>query len=783
VSGLSGLLAPSPACFKNSGHINPLPPDTSAVSSPSALTNVGLQVHLNISLASPDPAEYSAILDCAPYDIGGEPPGQSCRAAIRLIELGGNQYARLQSDKIFDIPSFSIDRRADQGYKEVFVRQQPILLLPDIVFMSLETTTTCISADLVTAWPHNQWNPAKRTVRPGGSQREGIVAGFRFSAYYSSEFIYIDVFVGLSKALEGVASWNPWCELHASTVEQPLATVMSLVEARIANLSTKRTELHFGRGSFPEIVFRVSRDFQQGKGQISLTAEQIHEVAASIPRRVRHDPTPGELTRLAAPLTIWESAGVELTNLYSSKYEIRVGGSGGPWSSRQALERIRWIVSTSLTDVSLLRPDQSTPDAFESYFSKLLVKACIRNDPAAVKDLLCSPLSSALIHAWTSDVRATIPGLDPLNLLRGFRPIHWATLFNHMRTVEVLLEHGADIFQEAWTGNTAIHVAIVMGHFEILEQMFAAKFSSNLSSPSASYRICDTIPNFAASFIRSERVAYILDLLAAMMDSEGIESWFGKPNALGETILHRAAATDNIYAARWALQWNPKTLNCRDRWERTPLFHAAAAGSLDVCRLLIDSGASIEAGDDLSRTPLHAACRGGHHQLVHLLFSAKQPLTASVSDDVSFNAWHFAALSGRPEICQMLRPLLSVSELASIRSPGTFTKQDDVVTPLHIASSNGALDCVKVLCDVGFHRKIRSRYTLVSEVSDIAELYVKVEDAETARTAEEWALAKAYFPVVGYLRLQAASCGETPGPLKRRDTGTSIFDEFVDAEG
>jgi hypothetical protein len=157
VSGLSGLLAPSPACFKDSGHVVPLPPDTSTVSAPSGITNVGLQVHLNFRAASSAQTDSIAIIDCAPYNTKSEDGQQSCRAAILLTALGGNQYARLRSDRIFNIPAFHIDRRADQGYKEVFIGQRPNLLLPDIVFSRLELVKNCLGADLVAGWPHSHW--------------------------------------------------------------------------------------------------------------------------------------------------------------------------------------------------------------------------------------------------------------------------------------------------------------------------------------------------------------------------------------------------------------------------------------------------------------------------------------------------------------------------------------------------------------------------------------------------------------------------------------------------
>ena len=54
-------------------------------------------------------------------------------------------------------------------------------------------------------------------------------------------------------------------------------------------------------------------------------------------------------------------------------------------------------------------------------------------------------------------------------------------------------------------------------------------------------------------------------------------------------------------------------------YEETCLHAAAASGHLDICRLLIDKGAQVEAKDGTGCAPLHFAAIQGHVEIVRLL--------------------------------------------------------------------------------------------------------------------------------------------------------------------
>lgn len=52
--------------------------------------------------------------------------------------------------------------------------------------------------------------------------------------------------------------------------------------------------------------------------------------------------------------------------------------------------------------------------------------------------------------------------------------------------------------------------------------------------------------------------------------------------------------------------------------KQTPLHLAAAAGQLEVCRLLLELGASIDATDDLGQKPIHVAALNNYSDVVQL---------------------------------------------------------------------------------------------------------------------------------------------------------------------
>ena len=92
--------------------------------------------------------------------------------------------------------------------------------------------------------------------------------------------------------------------------------------------------------------------------------------------------------------------------------------------------------------------------------------------------------------------------------------------------------------------------------------------------------------------------------------------------------------------------------NIKDENGAGALFQAASRGHLEVCRLLLDAGADLEAVDDAGLRPLHSAAEAGHVQLVRLLLDAGAELEAE--DEGGDRPLHEAVFNNHVEVVGLL---------------------------------------------------------------------------------------------------------------------------------
>ncbi|KAJ5369399.1 hypothetical protein N7509_014011 [Penicillium cosmopolitanum] len=119
----------------------------------------------------------------------------------------------------------------------------------------------------------------------------------------------------------------------------------------------------------------------------------------------------------------------------------------------------------------------------------------------------------------------------------------------------------------------------------------------------------------------------------------------------------------------------------------TPLALASEQGNLNIVKILVNSGASIDEWNYSGVYPLHHASENGHTSIVQLLLELGA--TQKHSYDLG-TPLHLAASNGHADVVQQL--LTYGAEIAPLRRG---------VTALWLAVANGHLNCVRILLGAG----------------------------------------------------------------------------------
>lgn len=102
-----------------------------------------------------------------------------------------------------------------------------------------------------------------------------------------------------------------------------------------------------------------------------------------------------------------------------------------------------------------------------------------------------------------------------------------------------------------------------------------------------------------------------------------------KPQAEREIL--KAAKKGDLAALRRLLKGEPSLVHARDKDGSTPLHWAAWRGQVEAARVLLESGAEVNARNQNTHwgtTPLHAAAHGNQAAVVQLLLAQGADLRA-----------------------------------------------------------------------------------------------------------------------------------------------------------
>jgi ankyrin repeat protein len=213
------------------------------------------------------------------------------------------------------------------------------------------------------------------------------------------------------------------------------------------------------------------------------------------------------------------------------------------------------------------------------------------------------------------------PALQEAPDAQGMRPLHWAVARGHHATVALLLEAGVEVDPvNAIQARTPLHIAAQKDDAECV-RMLLQEGAEALREDGLGERALDKAQTRAVQeLLRS----YTLDPLFA---------W-------------RRDLQTGAYRRVWRiLRRAPHQIVCADADGQSPLHWAVTAGDVEMTRLLLMTGAAVNARDRQGVTPLLAAVEGGVPDLVALLLA--HGADVGVADITSWRALHLAAAGGR----------------------------------------------------------------------------------------------------------------------------------------
>jgi cytohesin len=149
---------------------------------------------------------------------------------------------------------------------------------------------------------------------------------------------------------------------------------------------------------------------------------------------------------------------------------------------------------------------------------------------------------------------------------------------------------------------------------------------------------------------------------------------------LGWSSLHIAALGDHRREAE-ALIAQGENVNAQDKFGHTPLFFARSAY---MAQVLISAGADVNARRNDEGTPLHRAARSGLRSVAKILIQSGANINASQKGSTPL---HTAASHGRWSVAELL-----ISNSADVNAVDSFGQ-----TPLELAESARHQDVAELL--------------------------------------------------------------------------------------
>ncbi|KAK2586051.1 hypothetical protein KPH14_012048 [Odynerus spinipes] len=311
-----------------------------------------------------------------------------------------------------------------------------------------------------------------------------------------------------------------------------------------------------------------------------------------------------------------------------------------------------------------------------------LLALAARGEWAPVDQLLKS-LEKAVQNAGEDGFVAPLAGLmDPTT---GMTPLMYAVKDNRTGLLDRMIELGADVGARNNDNYNALHIAAMYSREDVVKLLLSKKSVDPYATGGSRQQT-------AVHLVASRQTGTATSILRALLAAAGKDIRL-KVDGRGKIPLLLAVEAGNQSMCRELLaQQAPDQLRATTPAGDSALHLAARRRDIDMVRILVDYGASVDMQNGEGQTALHIASAEGDEVLVKYFYGVRA--SASIADHQDRTPMHLAAENGHASIIELLADKFKAS---------IFERTKDGSTLMHIASLNGHSECATMLFKKGVY--------------------------------------------------------------------------------
>ncbi|XP_056143530.1 protein TANC2 [Lampris incognitus] len=264
----------------------------------------------------------------------------------------------------------------------------------------------------------------------------------------------------------------------------------------------------------------------------------------------------------------------------------------------------------------------------------------------------------------------------------------FAAAAGHLTIVKTLCQRNAKIDHLDRSGQCALVHAALRGHLEVVDFLLQTEWKYSQGVPITKSQAVQQALIAAASMGFAEIVSYLLDFPEKDEEVEERAQINNYDSLWGETALSVCSAQGQVDVCRLLLEQGASVLK-PNRRGLLPLFSAVRQGHWQIAELLLNHGADVNMADKQGRTPLMMAASEGHLNTAEFLLDHGASLSPTDKEGLTALSW--ACLKGHP---LLVRTFVE-------RGGATAHTDKSGRTPLDLAAFYGDPDVVQYLVDHG----------------------------------------------------------------------------------